>query len=233
MRDLRWPLPGTDARLVEHLLGLEPNTLRGVERRRNGDFALQFKTQRVGYRWLRTLRIPQRRLFGYQQGVPHVSERDVHARRRANGRRFAIWLMCNVDVHAPVVHRAVHGDETAIDELREAILMLTAPDRVVLLWETGRLPAPLVRPRGVVVVNEKLSPLSVRVLAALPSNVGAVRWPTARQIGRRLDLEVGVVRSELSRLRTVGVVEDDGECPRAFARTHVGESVLERWAVAS
>ena len=131
----RPPLHGRDARLIEYLLGLRPFSLTGVQRRRNGDFALMFRTQRVGDRWPRVLRIPARRVFGYQQHSPLARDRDVRARRRANSRRFAVWLMWRLDVHAPIVNRALwRGDLSAVDELRDAILRLTPPDYVVLVW---------------------------------------------------------------------------------------------------
>jgi len=133
------PLAGHYARLVEYLLGLEGDSLRAVERRRNGDFALRFKYQRVGYRSVRVLRLSARRVFGYEQRSPYALERDVRARRRANARRFAIWLMWRIDHRAPIVNIALSkGELDAVDELRDAILRLAGPDYVVLVWERRR-----------------------------------------------------------------------------------------------
>jgi hypothetical protein len=139
VRDPRWPLPGPDARRVEQLLGLQPYSLRGVERRRNGDYALKFRTQRVGDAWPRVLRIPAKRVHGYRQRSAHVRPRDARARVRANQRRFAYWLMWKLGIDAPIVQRAIYQhDLTAIDELRRAILALSPPDYVVLI--ASRLP---------------------------------------------------------------------------------------------
>ena len=131
----RQPLYHPEARTIEHLLGLKPYSLTGVERRRNGDFALMFRTQKLGDQWPRVLRIPARRVFGYQPTSPDVRERDIRARRKANDRRFAQWLMWRLAVDAPIVERALwKRDLTAVDELREAILTLAGPDFVVFGW---------------------------------------------------------------------------------------------------
>ena len=68
---------GGDARTVEHLIGLDRFSLRAVERRANGDFALVFKKparrRPLGPAWV--LRIPAKRVFGYQQRSPYVRDR--------------------------------------------------------------------------------------------------------------------------------------------------------------
>lgn len=131
----RNPLMSPDARTIEHLIGLRKFSLTGVGRRANGDFALTFKTQRVGDVYVRTLRIPARRVFGYQQRSSLVSDRDVRARRKANARRMAQWLMWKLDVDAPIVERALWGrDLSAVEELRDAVLRLAGPDFVVFGW---------------------------------------------------------------------------------------------------
>jgi hypothetical protein len=136
VRDPRWPLPGAGARLVEHLVGLQPNTLRAVERRADGAFVLKFKTQRLNGSYPRMLRIPAKKIFGYEQRSPRVRERDLRARHRQNARKFAMWLMWKVGIDAPVVHRVIfERDPAAVDELREAILTLAGPDYVILVWE--------------------------------------------------------------------------------------------------
>jgi hypothetical protein len=135
MRDPRWPLPGCDARVVETLIGLAPNSLRAVERRANGDVALIFRQQILGdrYRSRRVLRIPRRRLLGYVQRSPHARERDVRARRRANSRRFAWWLDARLSLEAPVIRSALwRRDLEPIEELRAAILRLAGPDYYVV-----------------------------------------------------------------------------------------------------
>ena len=131
----RPPIYHPAARTIEHLLGLNRYSLTGVERRTNGDFALRFRTQRVGDRYPRVLRIPAQRVFGYQQRSPLVRDRDVRARRRANARRFALWLMWRINVDAPLIERALWKHEwSAVDELRDAILTLAGPDFVVFGW---------------------------------------------------------------------------------------------------
>ena len=119
------PPMNADARLIEELLGLERFSLRGVERRANGDFAVTFRTQRLGNGYPRVLRIPAKRVLGYCQRSPTARPSDVAARRKASDRRFAYWLMSRVGHDAPVVRRAVFArDLAAVDELREAILAL-------------------------------------------------------------------------------------------------------------
>ena len=131
----RPPIMHPAARRIESLLGLKPYSLTGVERRRNGDFALMLHTQKLGDHWPRVLRIPAKRVFGYQQQSPYVRERDVRARRKASDRRFALWLMWKVDVDAPIIERALWRREyEAVEELRDAILELAGPDFVVFGW---------------------------------------------------------------------------------------------------
>lgn len=131
----RPPLMHPAAREIEQLLGLRRYSLVRVDRRANGDFALEFHTQKVGDRWPRVLRIPARRVFGYQQRSPFARDRDVRARQRANARRFALWLMWRINVNAPLIERALwQHDLTAVDELRDAILTLAGPDFVVFGW---------------------------------------------------------------------------------------------------
>ena len=81
-------IESTEARTVERLLGLEARSLHAVERRANGDFVLCFKHQCLDHRWRRTLRIPARRVAGYQRRYPGFAppERDVRARRKRNAR---------------------------------------------------------------------------------------------------------------------------------------------------
>jgi hypothetical protein len=131
----RGPLMSVHARTIEDLLGLDRYSLRGVERRANGDFALMFRTQRVGDSWPRVLRIPAKRVFGYMQRSPVATDRDVRARRQANARRMALWLFDRVGPNCPVVARALwDSDLTGVDELRAAILALVPPDYVLFLW---------------------------------------------------------------------------------------------------
>ena len=81
------------------------------------------------------LRIPAKRVFGYQQRSPHVRDRDVRAQRKANARRFAFWVFDHVGYDCPFVERALWDrDLTAVHELRQAIVSLCPPDYVVLVW---------------------------------------------------------------------------------------------------
>ena len=130
----RQPLHGQDARTIEHLLGLRRWSLTAVERRRNGDFALLFRTQKVGDRYPRVLRLPARRVFGYQQRSPHARERDIRARHKANARRFALWTFDHVGYDCPLVQRAWDGDLAVVDELRDAILRCCPPDYAIVVW---------------------------------------------------------------------------------------------------
>jgi hypothetical protein len=118
---------------IADLLGLPPVAVRAVERRTNGDYAIVLRQPRPGSyaaqampRWTwsrRALRIPRTRVEGYWQRSPWARERDVRARRRANAKRFALWLLWRLDPAAPVVERAIRGgDLEAVDELRPAIL---------------------------------------------------------------------------------------------------------------
>ena len=131
------------ARRIEELLGLERFSLRTVERRANGDYALTFREQALDRRYRRVLRIGRKRVLGYEQRSPHARPRDVAARRKASDRRFAMWLMSRVGLDAPVVRRAlIERDLSAIDELREAILALAGADIFVLIV-VARAPAPV------------------------------------------------------------------------------------------
>lgn len=123
-------IESTEARTVEQLLGLEARSLHAVERRANGDFVLCFKHQCLDRRWRRTLRIPARRVAGYQPRYPGFvpPERDVRARRKRNAQSFAFWLTWRVDHGAPVARCAFSEDcLAAIDELRAAIVALAPP----------------------------------------------------------------------------------------------------------
>ncbi len=101
----RPPIPGPDARHVEHLLGLAPWSLLDIERRVNGDFALRIRGQLVAgrYRWV--LRIPRRRIIGYQHLQP-TRPRIARYRQRENARRTAWWLWDLVGGDAPIITRA-------------------------------------------------------------------------------------------------------------------------------
>ena len=133
------PLTGPNARQLEQLLGLEAWSLRKVARRANGDYALEFRTQKVGRHWTRVLRIPAKRVHGYQQLSPTARPRDVAYRADQNRRRFAIWLeQRGIAWTAPVIERACWGrDLAAVDELRAAILLAAAPplDVIPYGWE--------------------------------------------------------------------------------------------------
>jgi hypothetical protein len=120
----RPPLYRREARTIEHLIGLRPCSLLAVERRANGDYALIIRGQLVGGRWRRVIRLPAKRVEGYRPRSATVRPRDVRARRRANARRTALWLMNIVDV-APVVERVFFGDHwETLDELRYAVQSL-------------------------------------------------------------------------------------------------------------
>jgi hypothetical protein len=120
------PLHGPDARRLEHLLGLEPRTLRAVELDRTGQtYRLSFRQQPFGAdgHTRRVWRIPAKRVIGYQSRSAMVTPRDVRARRRENNRRMALYRERKLGLDAPVVQRAfLDRDLAAIDELRAAIL---------------------------------------------------------------------------------------------------------------
>jgi hypothetical protein len=132
------PLYGREARELEALLGLRPYSLRAVERRANGDFAIRFKAQLVGDRGRRVLRIPARLAFGYVQRSPSARPRDVRYRRRAADRKFALWLMRRLDYSAPILRAIYDHDLDVIEELRELMFALTPPDYVVAVWQRPR-----------------------------------------------------------------------------------------------
>ena len=127
----------TDHRVIEQLFGLPPWTVRTVERRGNGDYAIVLDAGRIWrlvalgqitcahVRWLRgrrVIRLSRKRIHGHQPRSPDARPRDRRARRRANQRRFAISIMCE-NPRAPLVDRALHdGDLGAVDELRAAIV---------------------------------------------------------------------------------------------------------------
>jgi len=124
---------------IERLLGLPPLGVRAVERRRDGSYAIEL--HRLGSsaaldhgvpRWAtskRVLRIPHRRVEGYRPSSPHVTPHDQRARRKANARRFAWWLLWRLGHDAPVVDRAIfRHDLAAIDELRAALIAAAPPE---------------------------------------------------------------------------------------------------------
>ena len=137
----RHPLTGPNARQVERLLGLQSWSLRSVELDGNGRasyYVLRFRTQLFAGETRRTLRIPRKRIDGYVQKSGTARPRDVAYRARENRRRFAFWLLCWLDVGAPVVDLAIcDGDLGVIDELRAAILLAASPplDTVPFGWE--------------------------------------------------------------------------------------------------
>jgi ribosomal protein S25 len=59
-----------------------------------------------------------------------------------------------------------------------------------------------------------LEPLDVRVLAALPMDLGPGHWLTPRGLDERVGLDVSVARSCLCRLRGRGLALDDGSAPQ-------------------
>lgn len=70
----------------------------------------------------------------------------------------------------------------------------------------------------------------LRILGALPMDVAAGRWLTPADVSERLSVAPDVARSVLVRLRSRGLVLDDGERPQAFARTARAEVSLEQVA---
>ena len=73
-----------------------------------------------------------------------------------------------------------------------------------------------------------LSALAARVLASLPMNADGGRWPTAAMVAARADITPEIARAMLVSLRGRWLAEDDGERPRAFARTRRGDWALEQ-----
>jgi hypothetical protein len=59
-------------------------------------------------------------------------------------------------------------------------------------------------------------------------DAGPGLWLTPAGVSFAIGISEEVARSSLRRLRGRGLAEDDGKRPLAFARTRVGESVLER-----
>jgi Flp pilus assembly protein CpaB len=72
--------------------------------------------------------------------------------------------------------------------------------------------------------------VDLRVLAALPMDLGAGRWLTPADVSERLSVAPDVARSVLVRLRGLGLALDDGERPQAFARTARADVLLEHAA---
>jgi len=73
-----------------------------------------------------------------------------------------------------------------------------------------------------------LGDLDAAVLGCLPRDLDGAPWYRSHDVADALGIDRDVARSVLARLRTRGLVEDDGERPQAFARTPRGEHVLER-----
>ena len=80
---------------------------------------------------------------------------------------------------------------------------------------------------GVATPTAPFSTTDLRVLAALPMEIGGGRWLTPADVSKRLSIAPDVARSVLVRLRAHFLVTDDGERPQAFARTARAEVVLE------
>jgi hypothetical protein len=72
--------------------------------------------------------------------------------------------------------------------------------------------------------RRELSPLDARVLRATDARYE--RSP--EKIGQLAGCAADVALSVLRRLRVVCLVEDDGERPQRWLRTHAGDVVLER-----
>ncbi len=72
----------------------------------------------------------------------------------------------------------------------------------------------------------ELSELDARVLRALYPSVSD-RYLTSTQVAASLQINAGVVRSVLERLRASQLVEDDGSGRQRYARTRRGEQALE------
>jgi hypothetical protein len=75
-----------------------------------------------------------------------------------------------------------------------------------------------------------LARMDLRLLAALPMDLGAGRWLTPADVSERLSVAPDVARSVLVRLRALGLALDDGERPQAFARTARADVLLEHAA---
>lgn len=73
----------------------------------------------------------------------------------------------------------------------------------------------------------ELAPLDAMVLATLPDSDRRC-WLTTRGVQRRLDNVGGEVARSLERLRSCGLAQADAGCPLRFARTELGERVLEQ-----
>lgn len=139
------PLAGEHARTIERLIGAGAGTLLSVEHRQNTSgsrYVLKFSGPplRFGGRWSNRLRIPARRIHGYQQRSPTALPRDVRARARQNKRRFWFWLLSQLPVSAPVIADSSYDDLAAIDEFRTAILILAhggADEQSIERWLAG------------------------------------------------------------------------------------------------
>ena len=131
----REPIYGNAARTIEELIGLKPYSLTSVERRANGCVALTFRQQVIDRRSCRVLRIPFKRLIGYEPRSSTSRPSDQRHRRRLGQKRFSWWLADEIGITAPVVARALFDrDLSGIEELRGAVLSLLPPDVVILGW---------------------------------------------------------------------------------------------------
>ena len=142
------PLPGPNARQLEVLLALAPWSLRKVDRAAGGAYRLSFRGQKIGNQYgKRTLRIPSRRIHGYQPRSP-VDEPTRRARARLNKRSFSRWIWWRVSMDCPAAVGAFGarafepGALDAIDELRALLILLAdgGADRVDLwlaAWEAA------------------------------------------------------------------------------------------------
>jgi hypothetical protein len=70
-------LPGPKARRVEQLLALERYSLRAIERRADGDYALVLWTQKIGRAHVRALRLTEHRV---ERVKPTTLARHLHWR---------------------------------------------------------------------------------------------------------------------------------------------------------
>ena len=68
----------------------------------------------------RVLRLPCKRVRGYQPTTPDVRPRDRRAREKWSAWRFMQWAMFRFHYDLPLVRRALDGDLSGVEQFRAA-----------------------------------------------------------------------------------------------------------------
>jgi hypothetical protein len=141
------PLDSEHARDIEYLLGIEPgNHLVSVELKQNSTgarYVLKFdRPERFGGGWTSQLKIPAKRIRGYEPRTANPSPQRVHDGAQSSRRSFARWFSWKVDHRAPFNRIAVFSyppDYRVVDDLRAAVLIL-ASTQDAEAWLAGCAP---------------------------------------------------------------------------------------------